>query len=37
MHQEIDLPEGQVYLRIGVHDILSGRIGTVEIPVTVGK
>ena len=37
LHQEIDLPAGQLYLRVGVHDLLSGRIGTVEIPVNVGK
>ncbi|MFY9744716.1 MAG: VWA domain-containing protein [Acidobacteriaceae bacterium] len=35
LHQEIDLPAGKTYLRIGVHDLMSGRIGTVEIPLTV--
>jgi hypothetical protein len=33
MHEQIDLPPGPVYLRLGVHDLLSGRIGTVEIAV----
>jgi VWFA-related protein len=37
MHQEIDLPAGQVYLRIGVHDLISGRIGTAEIPLQIAK
>ncbi len=37
MHQEIDLPAGQVFLRVGVHDMISGRIGTVEIPLQVAK
>jgi VWFA-related protein len=37
MHQEIDLPAGQVFLRVGVHDLISGRIGTVEIPLQVAK
>jgi VWFA-related protein len=37
LHQEIDLPAGEVFLRLGVHDILSGRIGTVEIPVKVAE
>jgi len=37
LHQEIDLPAGQVFLRIGVHDLISGRIGTVEIPLQVAK
>jgi VWFA-related protein len=35
LHQEIDLPAGKAYLRIGVHDLMSGRIGTLEIPLTV--
>ena len=34
---EIDLPAGRCVLRIAVHDITTGRIGTVQIPVTVGK
>jgi hypothetical protein len=29
LHQEI-------YLRIAVHDLRSGRIGSLEVPVTVG-
>ncbi len=37
LRQEIDLPTGRNYLRIGVLDLVSGRIGTVEIPVTVAK
>lgn len=37
VHEQIDLPPGRVYLRVGVHDLLSGRIGTAEIPVEAGK
>jgi VWFA-related protein len=37
LHQEIDLPAGKVYLRIGVHDLIGGQIGTVEIPLVVAK
>lgn len=37
MHQEIDLPAGAVFLRIGVRDMISGRIGTLEIPLQVDK
>jgi len=37
MHQEIDLPAGLVYLRIGVHDLISGRMGTVEIPLNIAR
>ncbi len=35
LHQEIDLPEGQNWLRIGVADMTSGQIGTVEVPLVV--
>jgi VWFA-related protein len=31
LRREIDLPAGLSYLRMGVRDMLSGRIGTVEI------
>jgi VWFA-related protein len=36
LHQEIDLPEGQSYLRIGVVDMTSGEIGTVEVQLVAG-
>jgi hypothetical protein len=36
VHQEIDLPAGDVYVRIGVRDATSGRLGTVEIPIRQG-
>ena len=35
LHQLIDLPKGHVYLRAGICDPASGRIGTLEIPLTV--
>lgn len=35
LHQEIDIPPGEVYLRLAVHDLSSGRIGSVEIPLQV--
>ena len=31
----IDLPEGQVYLRIAVHDLTAGRVGSLELPLQV--
>ena len=37
LHAQIDLPAQNTYLRVGVHDMLSGRIGTLEIPVAAGK
>ena len=33
--QELDLPKNAVFLRTGVYDPLSGRIGTLEVPVQV--
>jgi VWFA-related protein len=34
-HQEIDVPAtGEYFLRIGVHDLGSGRVGSIEIPVS---
>jgi VWFA-related protein len=33
LRQEIDLPEAPVRLRIGVHDMTSGQIGTIEISI----
>lgn len=37
LHQQIDLPSGKVYLRVGVHDMASGRIGSLEIAVPEGN
>jgi VWFA-related protein len=37
IHEEIDLPAGRVYLRVAVHDLTSGRIGSTEIPLTVER
>jgi hypothetical protein len=35
--QQLDLPAGEMFVRVGIHDDVSGKIGTVEIPFTVGK
>jgi VWFA-related protein len=35
MHQEIDLPAGEVYLRAAVHDLNSDRIGAIEVPLVI--
>jgi VWFA-related protein len=35
LHQELDVPTGEVYLRIAVHDLSTDRIGSVEIPLPV--
>lgn len=35
--QHLDLPPGHVYLRVGILDRLSNKVGTVEIPLTVPK
>jgi len=35
LHQEADVPTEAVWLRIGIQDQMSGRLGTVEIPLPV--
>ena len=35
--QQLDLPPGQLFLRIGVLDPTSNKVGTLEIPLTAGK
>lgn len=35
--QQIDLPSGQMFLRVGILDTASNKIGTLEIPLKVGK
>lgn len=37
IHQEIDLPAGQIYLHIAVHDLRNGRIGSLEVPLVVER
>jgi len=31
----IDLPEGEAFLRIAVHDLNAGRAGSLEVPLTI--
>lgn len=35
IRNEIDLPEGDVWLRLAVHDVAADRVGSIEIPLTV--
>jgi VWFA-related protein len=35
--QQLDLPPGQMTLRVGILDGVSSKIGTVDIPVTIPK
>jgi hypothetical protein len=35
LHQEVDVPVAAATLRMGVQDAISGRIGTLEIPLPV--
>jgi hypothetical protein len=35
--QQLDLPPGQFILRVAVLDTVSNKVGTLEIPLTVGK
>ncbi len=38
LHQQISVPvKGSYYLRIGIHDLNSDRIGSVEVPVAAVK
>jgi VWFA-related protein len=34
-HQVIDVPAGQVFLRVGVYDPASGHMGTLELPLPI--
>jgi len=34
---QLDLPPGKIFVRVGVRDVVSEKMGTVEIPVTVAK
>ncbi len=36
-HQEIDVPQADVFLRAGVFDIASNKVGTLEIPLSKSK
>ncbi len=33
VHQEIDVPTGQTYLRMVMHDLITDQIGSLEIPL----
>lgn len=35
--QQIDLPPGQINVRVGILDKVSSKVGTLEIPLTVAK
>ncbi|MGD0638226.1 MAG: VWA domain-containing protein [Nitrososphaerales archaeon] len=35
--QQLDLPSGQLFVRIGILDPASNKIGTLEIPLTIPK
>ncbi|HEY4379999.1 MAG TPA: VWA domain-containing protein [Acidobacteriaceae bacterium] len=35
--QHLDLPPGRIYLRVGILDRLSNKVGTLEIPLTIPK
>jgi hypothetical protein len=34
-YQELDLPPGEMTVRVGVYDVGSGRMGAFEFPMTV--
>jgi len=37
VHQEIDLPQGLIYLRVVVHDLGNSKVGSTEVPLLVVK
>jgi hypothetical protein len=37
LRAELDVPEGQGSIRIAIHDIASGRAGSLEVPLSVGN
>lgn len=37
LHPGMELPVGRVYLRVGVRDLSSGKIGAFEVPLVVGS
>ena len=37
LFQQVDLPPGETFLRVGVLDSVSDKVGTLEIPLTVPR
>jgi hypothetical protein len=35
--QQLDLPPGEIFLRVGILDAVSQKVGTLEIPLNVTK
>lgn len=33
LHEEIDVPSGEVYLRLAVHDLMTDHLGSLEVPL----
>jgi hypothetical protein len=36
IHKEIDMPNGDVYLRTGIYDLNASTAGTLGVPLAVG-
>lgn len=34
LHEEIDVPKGDMFLRTGIYDLATGKAGTLEIPLS---
>ncbi len=34
-YQELDIPPGDVTVRVGIYDVVSGKMGAFEFPLTV--
>jgi hypothetical protein len=35
VRNELDLPDGEVWLRLAVHDISADRVGSIEVPIRI--
>jgi hypothetical protein len=35
--QQLDLPPGQIYLRLGILDTTSNKVGTLDTSITVAR
>jgi VWFA-related protein len=37
LREEIDVPQGEIYLRLAVHDLFTDQLGSLEVPIGVDR
>ncbi len=37
LREEIDVPQGEIYLRLAVHDLFNDQLGSLEVPIGVER